>query len=89
MPFENAKTIKTPPARPPPPKRLTPAINEEPKVSPIPSTEKKVAEKQSTPLKTSGNGGSDNSEDNNWEAVEYPEQLNPFSDEDEIDKLVS
>ncbi|KAI6176826.1 hypothetical protein M3Y97_00840900 [Aphelenchoides bicaudatus] len=53
--------------------------------------EQKPTEKPSmtspTSTKKPGNGGSDHSEsDKNWDIIEYPEQLNPFSD-DEIDKL--
>lgn len=100
--FENAKAIKSPPPRPPPPRKSVPAGAEEPKTSPV--VEEKPAEKveekpvtppeikkpaSPTPTKTAGNGGSDHSESgNNWDIIEYPEQLNPFSD-DEIDKLVS
>jgi hypothetical protein len=117
--FENAKNIKSPPPRPPPPRKSIPTGAEEPKISPAPEKEevedkpieKPVEEKSAevkkakekpvtpseakkpilaspTPTKAAGNGGSDHSEsDKNWDIIEYPEQLNPFSD-DEIDKLV-
>lgn len=95
--FETAKSIKSPPPRPPPPRKSAPANNEESEASPVPAIEGKKIEKQKEEIqpspvppptsKSNGNGGSDQSEGGNFEMIDYPEQLNPFSD-DEIDKLV-
>ncbi|CAD5222301.1 unnamed protein product [Bursaphelenchus xylophilus] len=95
--FENVNVAKPPPPRPPPPRR---SIASTPSPLPDGSDKSSVPRKTPEPARRvslqipnkspavnkrlSVNQGSDLSADSNWEVVEYPQELNPFADEDEM-----